>query len=50
MGLQNEDVEPNAKIRGDHVHQSESGDQFVLVDVHLKKNVERFRENVSFKR
>ena len=34
-GLQDEDVEPHAEVRGDHVHEAEPREKLVLVDVHL---------------
>ena len=35
--LQDEDVQPDAKVGGDHVHHSEPGQELVLVDVHLEQ-------------
>ena len=35
VGLEDEDVEPDAEIGGDHVHEAETRDQLLLVDVHL---------------
>ena len=34
-GLQDEDVEPDAEVGGDHVHEAEARDELALVDVHL---------------
>ena len=34
-GLEDEDVEPDAEVGGDHVHEAEAGDELALVDVHL---------------
>lgn len=33
--LHDQDIEPCAQIGGNHVHESESGHELVLVDVHL---------------
>ena len=33
--LQDEHVEPDAEVGGDHVHEAEARDELVLVDVHL---------------
>ena len=34
-GLEDEDVEPDAEVGGDHVHEAEAGDELAFVDVHL---------------
>ena len=34
-GLQDEDVQPDAEVGGDHVHEAEPRQEFVLVDIHL---------------
>ena len=34
-GLKDKDVEPDAEVGGDHVHEAEARDELALVDVHL---------------
>ena len=34
-GLEDEDVEPDAEVGGDHVHEAEARHELALVDVHL---------------
>ena len=37
ISLQNEDIAPHRDVCGDHVHQAKTRDEFVLVNIHLKK-------------
>lgn len=43
-GLQDEDVQPDAEIGSNHVHEAETTHKLVLIDVHLKERKKESRQ------